>query len=32
VHGIIEKHKGSIRCESNERLTKFIITLPHNEN
>jgi two-component system NtrC family sensor kinase len=32
VHGIIEKHKGSIRCESNERLTKFIITLPRNEN
>jgi signal transduction histidine kinase len=32
VHGIIEKHKGSIRCESNERLTKFIITLPHNED
>lgn len=32
VHGIIEKHKGSIRCESNERLTKFIITLPNNED
>lgn len=32
VHGIIEKHKGSIRCESNERLTKFIITLPRHEN
>jgi two-component system NtrC family sensor kinase len=32
VHGIIEKHKGSIRCESNERLTNFIITLPRNEN
>jgi PAS domain S-box-containing protein len=32
VHGIIEKQKGSIRCESNERLTTFIITLPRNEN
>ncbi|MFN5620247.1 MAG: ATP-binding protein [Flavobacteriales bacterium] len=32
VHGIIEKHKGSIRCESDERITKFIITLPRNEN
>jgi two-component system NtrC family sensor kinase len=31
VHGIIEKHQGSIRCESTERLTKFIITLPRNE-
>jgi PAS domain S-box-containing protein len=32
VHGIIEKHKGSIRCESDARLTRFIITLPLNEN
>jgi signal transduction histidine kinase len=32
VHGIIEKHKGSIRCESDTRLTKFIITLPRNEH
>ena len=32
VHGIIEKHKGSIRCESDARLTRFIITLPRNEN
>jgi PAS domain S-box-containing protein len=32
VHGIIEKHKGTIRCESDERLTKFIITLPLDEN
>jgi PAS domain S-box-containing protein len=31
VHGIIEKHKGSIRCESDERLTAFIITLPLHE-
>ena len=30
VHGIIEKHKGSIRCESDARLTKFIITLPRH--
>lgn len=28
VHGIIEKHKGSIRCESDALFTKFIITLP----
>ena len=32
VQGIIEKHKGTIRCESSERLTKFIITLPRNDN
>jgi signal transduction histidine kinase len=32
VHGIIEKHKGTIRCESDARLTKFIITLPRYEN
>ena len=32
VHGIIEKHKGSIRCESDARLTKFIITLPRKEH
>jgi len=32
VHGIIEKHQGSIRCESTVRLTKFIITLPRNES
>jgi len=32
VHGIIEKHKGTIRCESDERLTKFVITLPRHEN
>jgi|GEM_PF-5400478 len=32
VHGIIEKHKGSIRCESDAHLTRFIITLPSNEN
>lgn len=31
VHGIIEKHKGSIRCESDAVLTKFIITLPRHE-
>ena len=32
VHGIIEKHKGTIRCESDARSTTFIITLPLNEN
>jgi PAS domain S-box-containing protein len=32
VHGIIEKHKGAIRCESDARLTKFIITLPREEH
>jgi signal transduction histidine kinase len=32
VHGIIEKHKGTIRCESDARLTRFIITFPKNEN
>jgi PAS domain S-box-containing protein len=32
VHGIIEKHNGTIRCESDERLTVFIITLPRHDN
>jgi PAS domain S-box-containing protein len=32
VHGIVEKHKGSIHCESDARITKFVITLPRNEN
>ncbi len=27
---IIEKHQGSIRCESDQTLTQFIITLPQN--
>jgi signal transduction histidine kinase len=31
VQGIIEKHKGSIRCESDALLTKFVITLPRND-
>jgi PAS domain S-box-containing protein len=32
VQGIIEKHKGTIRCESDARLTTFILTLPRNAN
>jgi len=32
VYGIIEKHKGKIHCESDARLTKFIITLPAHES
>jgi PAS domain S-box-containing protein len=31
VQGIIEKHKGNIRCESDALLTKFVITLPRND-
>lgn len=32
VQGIIEKHKGTIRCESTALLTTFIITFPRHEN
>lgn len=29
---IIEKHNGTIQCESNEELTRFLVTLPLNES